>query len=368
MIRPPNQDGLLGIFPSFSEPGGIQLSGRLAWEGLCDPQSIGVDNGHFHTWNPYLFSYEPTEVKSKGPQSASTIVVSSKPEALFSALRFRMPTKVILIWHLALLKLLPLIARKNQQIALFLHGIEAWKHHDWLTRRLLRKVDLFISNSDYTWERFVKNNPEYENSNHVTVHLGLSSSLGSETILPENTPSALMVGRLNANEDYKGHKEVIGAWKLVARELPDAELWIVGDGDLKSELQSLAIKNGLQKQIRFWGWVSEAEKEQLLNRCQFLALPSRGEGFGLVYLEAMRQGRPCLVSTADAGREVINPPEAGLAVDVDSVEELKSAICSLLKPGHEWSERSRNARARYESQFTAKHFQNRLITAISSLR
>ena len=93
-------------------------------------------------------------------------------------------------------------------------------------------------------------------------------------------------------------------------------------------------------------------------------MPSRGEGFGLVYLEAMRMGRPCLVSNVDAGREVVNPPEAGVAVDPDNTGEVADAIIRLLSPGPRWNEWSAQARARYEAQFTAAHFHCRLIHAL----
>ena len=96
-------------------------------------------------------------------------------------------------------------------------------------------------------------------------------------------------------------------------------------------------------------------------------MPSRADGFGLVYLEAMRLGRPCLVSTLDAGREVVNPPEAGLAADPDNPHDLAEAICRLLTPGPDWGIWSRQARVRYESRFTARHFQERLIAALESL-
>ncbi len=74
------------------------------------------------------------------------------------------------------------------------------------------------------------------------------------------------------------------------------------------------------RSISFLGRITEEEKQDRLDRCQCLAMPSRAEGFGLVYLEAMRMGRPCMVSTTDAAREVVNPPEAGLAVDPDDTE------------------------------------------------
>jgi glycosyltransferase involved in cell wall biosynthesis len=93
-------------------------------------------------------------------------------------------------------------------------------------------------------------------------------------------------------------------------------------------------------------------------------MPSRGEGFGLVYLEAMRQGRPCLVGDSDGGREVVNPPEAGLAVDPGDPLQLAAAVTRLLTPGPEWDRWSLQARRRYEDGFTAQHFRQRLNEAL----
>ena len=89
-----------------------------------------------------------------------------------------------------------------------------------------------------------------------------------------------------------------------------AQLWIVGpDRCGKNWNERWGATPGMFDPI--FGQVKEDVKQDLLMRCRCLALPSRGEGFGLVYLEAMRMGRPCLVSTVDAAREVVNPPEAG---------------------------------------------------------
>jgi glycosyltransferase involved in cell wall biosynthesis len=96
-------------------------------------------------------------------------------------------------------------------------------------------------------------------------------------------------------------------------------------------------------------------------------MPSRGEGFGLVYLEAMRLGRPCLVSTRDASRETVNPPEAGLAADPDRPEELADALVQLLSDSPRWGQWSADARRRYEARFTAEHFQRRLLDALFEL-
>jgi glycosyltransferase involved in cell wall biosynthesis len=76
--------------------------------------------------------------------------------------------------------------------------------------------------------------------------------------------------------------------------------------------------------------------------------------------------RPCLVSTVDAGREVVNPPEAGLDADPDDVEAIGAAVCRLLSEGLEWDRWSANARQRYERYYTGRAFQDRLMQAITA--
>ena len=350
--------GLVGLFPGMESLGGVQVSGRLAWEGIEELSGLGARER-------YLLCY----AADGGEPSATTtmlapVVVSSKTRAIAEALRIASPAPYILIWHIGLLKLLPFMPTKRAKVILFFHGIEAWKSQDRLTRRLLNRVNLYLSNSEYTWRRFLQSHKRYSGAAHQTVHLGLGSPVSEP--LPERggPPVALMVSRLSRSEDYKGHREVISAWPLVLARIPEAQLWIVGDGDLRPELERFVGTFGLASTVRFFGTVSEATKQQLLAECRCLALPSRGEGFGLVYLEAERLGRPCLVSTLDAGREVVNPPEAGLAVDPHDRDAIAAAICRLLADTVEWRAWSQQAVRRYESNFTARHFQERLVAAL----
>jgi phosphatidylinositol alpha-1,6-mannosyltransferase len=192
----------------------------------------------------------------------------------------------------------------------------------------------------------------------------MDDPLTADPKAPELVPTAMMLSRLSNTEDYKGHRELISAWSSVVKRIPQAQLLIVGDGDLRAELERLAEKSNLVASVKFLGRVSEVEKQKLLQGSRCFVMPSRAEGFGLVYLEAMRLGRPCLVSTLDAGREVVNPPEAGLAVDPADQSQLVDSICRLLEDGPEWQQWSEQARRRYEQNFTAKHFQERLLTAL----
>src|SRR5205823_1510817 len=98
---------------------------------------------------------------------------SSKLKAAFAAAQLRESVKLVLVWHVGLLRLLPFFHFREAKIALFLHGIETWRPQGWLTRRLLRRVSLFLVNSDHTWERFLYFNPTFEAAPHRRVNLGL---------------------------------------------------------------------------------------------------------------------------------------------------------------------------------------------------
>jgi phosphatidyl-myo-inositol dimannoside synthase len=365
--------GLLGLFPSFTEPGGIQTSGKVAWEGILEGLAPGSRGALGQDRHAYLFSYGKKArarhhgAGEKDADSWHTVRAGSRLEAALAALRLRWPVRLVLVWHIGLLRLLPFFRVGDARVAVVLHGIEAWRPLDWLTRALMRRIGLFLSDSDHTWDRFVGANPRCARIPHQTVYLGILSPVVASVAAPGHPPAVLMLSRLLRSEDYKGHREMIDAWPRVLDRMHDAELWIAGDGDLLGELERQAAIRGLARRIRFWGWVSEARKQELLAHCRCLALPSRNEGFGIVYVEAMRQGRPCLVSTLDAGLEIVNPPEAGLAVDLREPVALDDAICRLLRPGPEWETWSQQARKRYEANFTAEHFRGRLLAALTPL-
>jgi len=349
---------LIGLFSGAQSAGGIQVSGTLAWTAIVSRCS--TDRGR-----PCLLWFG-------GPRSQVPALdhqwlhATSRAGAVLGALRTRSGFRAALVWHLDLLRLLPFFRLASARLAIFLHGIESWRPQHWLVRRHLRRASLFLSNSRYTWERFLVHNPDLRNAPHRVVPLGIGSPMGSSvTPVPSSPPVVLMISRLERTEDYKGHREVVDAWPMLLELVPDAELWVVGEGSLREAIERFVRERRVGERVRLLDRVSESQKEELLARCRCLAMPSRQEGFGLVYLEAMRMGRPCLVSDRDAGREVVNPPEAGLAVDPEDRAALADALARLLTPGPQWESWSRGARRRYESQFTAKHFQDRIVSALT---
>ena len=324
------------MFPDLesANPGGVQVSAQLAWEML----------------------QRETEARS--------LIVRNRFDGITAARSARFRPDVLLFWHIDLLRLAPVMRTRARRV-LFLHGIESWRPHRWLMRRLLKQTQL-IANSHYTVQRATPFIPSAADPSTQVVHLGVGAPRATAQPHP-TVRAALMIGRMDTGEGYKGHHEAIRAWPNVLQQIPGAQLWIAGDGSLRPELEALAEQLGLGNAVHFHGRVTEIEKQALLDAARCLVLPSRAEGFGLVYIEAMRAGRPCLVGV-DAGREVVNPPEAGWSADPSDARALVHAICSLLSNDAQWHQQSRAARARYETQFTAPHFQRRLLEALKRIQ
>jgi phosphatidylinositol alpha-1,6-mannosyltransferase len=336
--------------------GGIQESARIAWEGFRK-------RGTAQHEPAAVLSYGPAPDASSACQGDKIVATRTRGGILLRSLAHRWDAESLVIWHLGLSKLLPFLRGQRGQVLVFLHGVEAWRPLSRRLQRLLGRADSFLANSEFTWRRFVEFNPALANRPCQVVPLGSGEAEPTE-LLPEEPPSMLAISRLCRSEDYKGHRELIAVWPQVLARLPDARLWIAGDGDLRPDLERAAAPLG--DRVQFWGRVSQEQKQALLRRCRCLAMPSRGEGFGLVYLEAMRLGRPCLVSTCDAGREVVHPPEAGLAVDPRDSVAVADAAVRLLMPGPEWDAWFAGARRRYAAHYTASQFQRRLLQAIDA--
>ncbi len=138
----------------------------------------------------------------------------------------------------------------------------------------------------------------------------------------------LFVGRLIY---YKGLYVLLEAMKRVIREIPEAQLIIAGEGELKEELKKKTSKLELRKHVHFIGRVREEEKKKLMSKCTVFVLPSvhKSEAFGVVLLEAMASGAP--VITTDVSGTVFAAGKAGIIVPKKNSEALAKAIIKVLK-------------------------------------
>src|SRR5262249_23166903 len=149
----------------------------------------------------------------------------------------------------------------------------------------------------------------------------------------------------------KGHDALIDIWPAIRAVVNDAQLVIVGDGDDRPRLEAAAADRELGEAITFLGRVDDVVLSALYDRAAFFVMPSPREGFGLVYLEAMRVGKPCIAVHGSAD-EIIRHEVDGLVVDPGSSDALAAAIVRLFSDGDERTRMGAAARARVHESFT----------------
>jgi glycosyltransferase involved in cell wall biosynthesis len=134
----------------------------------------------------------------------------------------------------------------------------------------------------------------------------------------------------------------------------------VGEGPDRKRLERLAVKEGVSGQVRFAGRVPDEELPAYYETCDLFALPSTEEGFGIVYLEAMSHGKPCIGARAAAAPEVIVDGQTGLLALPDDRVSLESALLRLLEFPDEAKRMGQAGRQRLQEQFSFDAFQRRL--------
>jgi phosphatidylinositol alpha-1,6-mannosyltransferase len=272
--------------------------------------------------------------------------------------------------HLSLARaqrFLPVILRRRY--AVFLHGIEAWRPLNAHEQAVLRGATLRVANSRYTASQIAAANPEIGPID--ICPLAYSSGDGTPGAarvtadVPDIGPTAvLLVGRMDAAERYKGHDTLLEIWPRVVASRPEARLVFAGDGDDRARLLAKAASLGVAAHVTFTGFLTTGALASLYNRAAVFAMPSRGEGFGLVYLEAMARGLPCIGSTHDAAREVIDDGATGYLVNQADGPGLADRITQLL--GDEGLRRRLGAagRRRVAEQFSYRQFSHRLVDLV----
>jgi glycosyltransferase involved in cell wall biosynthesis len=250
---------------------------------------------------------------------------------------------------------LPLVQRGAHLIHLVV-GIDAWKPLTAFQAAALRRAWRVAAISHHSAAEFRRANPWYPGIGIPICHPGLPDL--------EDEPStvdgsyALIVGRMSREERYKGHDLLIEQWNELRVRVPRAELVVVGGGDDRPRLEEKSKSLGLGNAVRFLGKVPGPELRRLYRECAFFVMPSRREGFGFVFLEAMRAGKAC-IGARGAADEIIEDGVTGHVVDLSDPQALLGAMEKL------WSHRERRAemgasgRCRFQALFTRDRFEER---------
>jgi glycosyltransferase involved in cell wall biosynthesis len=250
--------------------------------------------------------------------------------------RKRGPYDLVICGHI---NLLPVARMFTRHSLLFAYGIETWRPLRPMSTRLLHSVSGIVSISEITrarlleWSRYAGKTYLLPNAIHAEKYgIRPRSNALLDRYRLHGKRVLLTVGRIVAAERYKGFDEVLE----VLPELPEDVVYLLaGGGNDSQRLAMKAAALGLGGRVFFTGLFAESEKADLYSIADVYVMPSRGEGFGFVLLEALAAGVPVIASKHDGGREAVRHGELGLLVDPASRAELKAAILEILARGNE---------------------------------
>ncbi len=346
----------------FTGNGGIPRILRLYLKSLCD--LAGPDgNVRFVTLNDRTVEPAALHRYSTGRLDAWEACQGQKVHFIRSALRLSGGCDRIVCGHVFLLPvaLAARCVRRHLSYDLVAHGIEVWRPFSLAERLALRGARRIFCISEYTREKLLEYCP-LPPAKLVVLPNGLDAyfAIADSPAPPAQPPVITTIARLTRFDVYKGIDTLIQAMPQIRAAVPGVRLRVMGQGDDLPRLRQLADHLGLPGAVEFLGFVSDEELQVQLRRCTLFALPSKKEGFGLVFLEAMAQGRPCLGALAGGIPEVLTP-ETGILVEYGNVPQIAAGcIAALQRP---WATQPILDRAR---EFAYPRFRERLATLLSA--
>lgn len=190
--------------------------------------------------------------------------------------------------------------------------------------------------------------------NHFTIYNALPAGISiSQQAKSKDKP--LTIGVVSRLENIKGMDLVVPAFAQVKACHPEMQLLIVGDGNLRKQMEEQAHKTGLEETVEFAGRQPQEKLSSYYDRIDILLMPSRSEGFGLTAIEGMARG--CVVVAARTGGlpEVVRDGEMGLLHKPEQVEDLAAQINKLIEQPALWKQFSNEATI-YVQRFSFERF------------
>lgn len=232
------------------------------------------------------------------------------------------------------------------RVAVLLHGEELPRLRRGTARASWRHVDVAITNSSATRRKLhgvlgaAYKTAHVMNPSVEECYLKLASRMGGDGA---REPTALIVGRMWSSQSGKGHRTVLEAWKTVVGVRPGSRLYVVGCGDALEDYQRLTTRFGLDGVVEFTGEVGDELLAEIYGRSWVYVMPSKQDGYGISFLQAMLHGVPCIGPRDGGAEDLIIHGVNGLLVDPDDVEGLAGALLQVFGDSVFRREMSRNA-------------------------
>jgi len=322
----------IGVFPELSGIGGVQQVSRQMGAVLAEAarerniacELFGLNDAH----GPGSFQQAGQTCNFRG-------FARDKVSLFLRLLGLAPRIDRIYLAHVNLAPLAWLLRRIHPRIRYWVvaHGIEVWQPLPLLRRFALRGArGIFsVSSATKTSLVFAQRVPA---ANVAVLAPALEpafvqANCDGQLALPPGR-FLLTVGRLVASEPGKGVDSVIHVLPDLVKVVPDLFYIIVGEGDLRPELEKLASESPARDRVIFLGELPLEQLKHCYSRCELFVMPSRQEGFGLVFLEAMALGKPVIAGCIGGATEIVKNGVTGFLVVPGDLEMLALHLTRLL--------------------------------------
>lgn len=334
---------ILALMPdSYGGIGGIAQYNRDLFDALVTLPSVS---------KVVSFSRHCSQMDLSLPAKLTEMPLQASPISYFvGVLRqgISLHPAVILCGHINLLPVAVILKKiTGASVVLEIYGIEAWQSNrtvklpmagsSRVRRWALANVDFVIAISRYTRDRFMSWSGMamhkirlIPNAIHIEQYsIGTKPHYLVKRYCLEGKRVLLTLGSLAGR--YKGQDKIIVLLPKLLTHFPDLVYLIAGEGALRPKLAELAAVSGVLERVIFVGGVSEDEKLDHYNLADAFAMPSTGEGFGFVFLEAAAAGLPVLGGNKDGSRDALMDGTLGILVDPDNPVDLLNGLEAILK-------------------------------------
>lgn len=322
---------------TFSATGGIETVCRVAGKALHE--TTRERGGTFRLLA--MHDGGNTVNEAYVPASAYRGFGGKQIKFTLAALREGQGAEMVLLSHINLLPIGFLIKTfsPKTKLVLIAHGIEVWEPLQGVKASMLKAVDLFLPVSRFTGDKLqaVQNiapqkikvlNNCLDPFLKAEVDPALVAALRKRYGFSESDFILLTVTRLKFSEQYKGYDKVVQALQRLKPSHPDLKYLIVGKWDEaeKKRLDAVIAGAHLQDAVIFAGFAKEEELSAHFKLADAYIMPSTGEGFGIVFIEALFYGLPVIAGNVDGSVDALAGGEFGLLVNPANTEEISEAI------------------------------------------
>ncbi|MGF1587801.1 MAG: glycosyltransferase [Pleurocapsa sp.] len=252
--------------------------------------------------------------------------------------------QLILCGHLNFAPVAWLINRfTNLSYWIIVYGVDAWEVKSKWKIKALHEASKIISISDYTRSRLVEEQnlspdkipllPVTFDASRFQIAAKPDRLLQRYNLIPEQ-PVILTVARLAEAKRHKGYDQILKALPEIRQTIPNVHYIIVGKGSDRPRIEKLIAELDLKDCVTLAGFIPDAELNDHYNLCDVFAMPSKGEGFGIVYLEALACGKPTLGGDRDGARDALCQGELGVLVNPDDIGAIAQNLIQILQGTH----------------------------------